>query len=1616
MNTKDVLKKLKKDLIESEFIEKKDHIYIQKFFKSHKNISNVIELIQNQNFNSIHIFETFEPLLQILSNNNLPDKPIKYFYNYTLLQSFPNVIENNIEKKYNKLTKTYLTILRTFIDLEINHSYDTWESKYAIKFLSNKEISNLENPEEYLRFIEYFRKDYVYEMMKLNQEYIGYSTLKHVSGVHFLALNIARQLKKAGIKVDLGRVSGAAAGHDIGKYGCKKNEQNRVAYYHYYYTGQWFKKRDITYIRNVAINHSTWDLELENLSLESLILIYADFRVKNKKDKNNNRKMNFYTLKEAFEVILNKLDNVDKQKEQRYKRVYQKLYDFQSFLLNIGINIKPDDSYNTSEFNTDQWEYPIMSGDQVLNNTIYLSIEHNIELMYRLRNETSLNNLLEKVRNTRNSTMLRGYIEIFNEYSTYLTQKQKIIVIDFLFSNLMSKEEDIREMCSVLIGKLIASYDEKLRKELPKSVLKKEFKVNSLSLFEKYIKMFLSPPNKILEKHKELISFSLRGMVKGYFELIDENKFSESVDILLSFFNKNNLSDKHEFYLLKLTRILKYKKFSDEQNDLIIAFIINLMESDDTKLKLRAFNSFYEVYPYIKQKKLIKYNLKEKLQKNIYSKKNPAENYAWFKLAEVLKCDEEIIDSYRQICLDDLKYTSDIFLSNLKTATYDISKRFQIELLIRNTILYDYSNIFYTAQHLCNLLKVSALESVRNTAGKSLIEIFPHLSFEQKNDIVIELIRALEMESYEFTKYIPEYLGKLLIHLKPVEFDEIIDHFHDELSKKQAKVIALFQKTIGVALQDFSEYKAIYSIDDDEYKEKLKRLLGIIMSAFSYDDCFIQQIALSVIGIDIFKSDQLSLDEKKEIFDIIIKKFLTLLDENNEINDLIFVNNSSALKQLYNFIAEYRFEKGEMKLPVLSNVAFFPGAFDPFSKSHKQIAKKIQKMGFEVYLAIDEFSWSKKTQPNLIRREIVQRSITKEFNIHILPKEISINIANDKDMRYLQNKFDRQKVYLVVGSDVILNASAYKDFNSLIMKFPHVIFKRHKERKENVIKKFNKITNNLPNESKIFELDKEFEFISSTQIRNYVDDNKDISDLIDPIAQNYIYDKGLYQREPEYKNTITTKSLQIEVYENPNYDLLKEISKLDKSKRLFSVLKRLSRKLNFRVLVLKNISKDSEIIGFCAFHWLRSLNVNNEFENKEMMEYVIKNSIGRILVIDTIIENKLSEYNNILEMVLSETLSFSIAKDYSYGVYYDRFRKESNKKISNLLKTHGFLKIKGDIDKIAYATDMSAPLVLNLDLKSMFKDEFKKNFKMKQVFKKTRYRLQKAITKLYPGNLLLNYNRTMLYENLIKEVCKVNNVDTEITEDSNRGESICVPFGAIFKRWILPNTITKTLHTEKYFNKDLSYHEIKSSPYYMDLENQIKMIKSFDKPVILVDGLLNKGYRIKVLEPLLEKYDIEVKKMIVGILSANGKSIISNNSFDVSSAYFVPNIKVWFYESRLYPFIGGDGVWRETKPFKKFINSVNMIYPYTNPKYIKGAKKEDIMNLSEVALKNALDIMKVAENEYQISRNRALTLERLGEVIIDPRLPDHGKNIHYDLHINPSQYILEEINRLERLK
>lgn len=104
--------------------------------------------------------------------------------------------------------------------------------------------------EEYRQFLSRFRGEYIYELLRLSVEVTPFKTLHHIAGVHHVAMTVSRAFKAGGGLIDLGLISGAALGHDIGKFGCKSGE--RVPYLHYYYTDQWFTQRGLSALGHIA--------------------------------------------------------------------------------------------------------------------------------------------------------------------------------------------------------------------------------------------------------------------------------------------------------------------------------------------------------------------------------------------------------------------------------------------------------------------------------------------------------------------------------------------------------------------------------------------------------------------------------------------------------------------------------------------------------------------------------------------------------------------------------------------------------------------------------------------------------------------------------------------------------------------------------------------------------------------------------------------------------------------------------------------------------------------------------------------------------------------------------------------------------------------------------------------------------------------------------------------------------------------------------------------------------------------------------------------------------------------------------------------------------------------
>ena len=335
--------------------------------------------------------------------------------------------------------------------------------------------------------------------------------------------------------------------------------------------------------------------------------------------------------------------------------------------------------------------------------------------------------------------------------------------------------------------------------------------------------------------------------------------------------------------------------------------------------------------------------------------------------------------------------------------------------------------MLHICTHYSNLIKVSERVVVRCNAGDALVHILPMLRRDQRNEVVVELGKGLEMGQYEISKYIPEYRGQAALYLYPSELDEQVLWLKTLLGSPNDSAVSGALNTIGVLLQHYPAYRGRFVESAQNYEARRQELLGLLLQGLAHYRPPVRQEALLVTGKLLFESNVLSMDEKAHLFSLSYRKLLFLIQEAPvQDDDMTFFYRAAALAHINRFIALWRLDHGPFSFTVPKKVAFFPGTFDPFTLSHKGIVHAIRDLGFEVYLAVDEFSWSKKAQPHLIRRQIVNLSVAGDFHVHLFPDDIPVNIANPADLKRLRNLFPDQEVYLVVGSDVVGNASCFQ--------------------------------------------------------------------------------------------------------------------------------------------------------------------------------------------------------------------------------------------------------------------------------------------------------------------------------------------------------------------------------------------------------------------------------------------------------------------------------------------------------------------------------------------------------------------------------------------------------------
>lgn len=76
------------------------------------------------------------------------------------------------------------------------------------------------------------------------------------------------------------------------------------------------------------------------------------------------------------------------------------------------------------------------------------------------------------------------------------------------------------------------------------------------------------------------------------------------------------------------------------------------------------------------------------------------------------------------------------------------------------------------------------------------------------------------------------------------------------------------------------------------------------------------------------------------------------------------------------------------------------------------------------------------------------------------------------------------------------------------------------------------------------QLPTHLEDISSTRIRENIDLGRDISTLIDPVVQDFIYRNSLYLREPQYKRILRAGDLEFSHISQPDRHLWEELTEV----------------------------------------------------------------------------------------------------------------------------------------------------------------------------------------------------------------------------------------------------------------------------------------------------------------------------------------------------------------------------------------------------------------------------------------------------------------------------------------
>ena len=258
-----------------------------------------------------------------------------------------------------------------------------------------------------------------------------------------------------------------------------------------------------------------------------------------------------------------------------------------------------------------------------------------------------------------------------------------------------------------------------------------------------------------------------------------------------------------------------------------------------------------------------------------------------------------------------------------------------------------------------------------------------------------------------------------------------------------------------------------------------------------------------------------------------------------------------------------------------------------------------------------------------------------------------------------------------------------------------------------------------------------YETVSSSRIREYVDKDMDISMLVDPVAQSYIYEYGLYLRSPQFKEVLKPQERYYRRY---------SAATMPSELRYHAVGRESPRPWG---------STAARTTGFSAgaAATSRDLRSSTRWWGTSRRPASSAATPPADSGAGTRYSAKGEDSAETCRQVVNELLARSLTDECTYALCR---LKKPRPALTEALSQLGFVGIRGQ--EGLYYVDMRDPLVLIQDIFLSISRPHRDDPAVRQAVAESRPKLRSALTSLFPGSLVLTFDAETLNQALLHKV------------------------------------------------------------------------------------------------------------------------------------------------------------------------------------------------------------------------------------------------------------------------